>query len=58
MELLSALDADLESRVQQNLDSLYLNVAPGREHVNNLGQLGHANLTVAVQFDLLVVVGV
>ena len=58
LELGSALDDDHETIGLADLDLRDLDVAPAREHVDDLCQLGHANLAVCLKLDLFVLVQV
>lgn len=58
LELSGALDSNLESRVRSRLDSDDSDVAPGREHIHNLCELGHALRTEALEDEGLMLVQV
>ena len=56
LELGSALDNYLETRILTDLNLLDLDVAISREHIDHLSQLGHADIAVAVKLELFVLV--
>ena len=56
LELWRPLDLDLERRIDGSLDLDDLNVAPVGKHVDDLSQLGHADVSEAVQLEHLMAV--
>ena len=58
LELSSAFDRDLETRVRSRLDPDHLDVAPGRQNIDNLSQLGHALRAETLQDQRLMLVQV
>ena len=58
LEVVAALDGDLEARVRSSLDLGDGDVAPGREDVDHLCQLGHAGVPEPLKVQGLVLVHV